>query len=737
MKNTTLTILLFLVVFANAQTTRYVKPSATGTGDGLSWANASGDLQETINQAKDYDIIFVAKGIYKPNRPMNNLTTIDVNNRENAFVLKNNVRMYGGFSGTEKSINERDIKANQTILSGDLGKENDKSDNAYRVVYSLDSDIYTTFDGFIVKNGNSNESGGGMVVTTSPPKEGETFAKSTSYITIENCIFEENNAKLLGGGLFVNKRSFPTIKNCIFRKNKAKFGGGLATNSYKKHGFNEAVFTPTIKGCIFSKNTAVKQGGGMYSSFRDQTIENCIFTENATNTAASYWEKNNGGGGLFFHSYGDPVLTNCDFSKNTTKGNGGAVIFGEGHPELINCSFNSNKAEGKGGAVRNYYLTKIKIYNSVFWNNEQNGSKTDLGVDISTSSDSKAIIKYTLLQLDKSKYPVKGKKYIFANEDKNIYNKDPKFFSDTDSNLGEGSAARNKGNNEDIKCHTNAPANEEHGSDNCAEDRDKTDVEGNERIRDGIIDMGAFETVLQKITWEGDLRLGCDDSTTIELDAIASSGLPIHYTSSDESIARIVNGNILEILERKQVIITAEQEGDKVYKPAPSVSKILIAPLRNAVRQHFDNTLFFDNRSEKYISYQWYKDGELVPNKTKQYYTENQGLNGTFYAIVTDKDGNIFETCPITVSTTVKREDFKLYPNPVASDDNFIVETNYTSEKLTGAKIQIIDISGNLISETTTVTEKTTIKSPNRVGVYIVSLQFRDGTFVTKNLLVK
>ena len=49
-----------------AQTIRYVKPTATGTGNGSSWANASGDLQAMINASSANDQVWVASGVYKP-----------------------------------------------------------------------------------------------------------------------------------------------------------------------------------------------------------------------------------------------------------------------------------------------------------------------------------------------------------------------------------------------------------------------------------------------------------------------------------------------------------------------------------------------------------------------------------------------------------------------------------------------------------------------------------------------
>ncbi len=65
----TLIVVLCLVIYSigvNA-TVRYVKPIATGLGDGSSWANASDDIQTMINASLPGDSVWVAAGEYKPN----------------------------------------------------------------------------------------------------------------------------------------------------------------------------------------------------------------------------------------------------------------------------------------------------------------------------------------------------------------------------------------------------------------------------------------------------------------------------------------------------------------------------------------------------------------------------------------------------------------------------------------------------------------------------------------------
>ncbi|RVT71973.1 hypothetical protein EOD40_16260 [Flavobacterium sufflavum] len=56
--------------------------------------------------------------------------------------------------------------------------------------------------------------------------------------------------------------------------------------------------------------------------------------------------------------------------------------------------------------------------------------------------------------------------------------------------------------------------------------------------------------------------------------ATASSGLAVIYTSSDESVASIVNGNI-HILAAGTATITATQAGDNIYAAAPSQTQVL------------------------------------------------------------------------------------------------------------------------------------------------------------------
>jgi len=68
----------------------------------------------------EYVQIFVKQGTYYPDRGAQETA----GNRGHSFGLKEKVRIYGGFDGSESELEERDYLNNVTILSGDI-YEND------------------------------------------------------------------------------------------------------------------------------------------------------------------------------------------------------------------------------------------------------------------------------------------------------------------------------------------------------------------------------------------------------------------------------------------------------------------------------------------------------------------------------------------------------------------------------------------------------------------------------------
>jgi hypothetical protein len=226
-----------------AQTIRYVVVGGAGAGDGSSWADASGDIQEMINTVSSDGggQVWVAAGIYKPNRILSNPTTATLTptNRGNAFVLRANVQIYGGFDGDENVLSDRHGTA--SILSGNIGTAGD-ADNTYHVVVGSGNLGTAVLDGFTVRDGYAD--GGG----------------STGVFS---------NAA--GGGIALNATSSsPQISHCIITNNYAGDGGGIYNNNNS---------SPIISNSLININTidnnGNKKGGGIYNNGSSPTIINC------------------------------------------------------------------------------------------------------------------------------------------------------------------------------------------------------------------------------------------------------------------------------------------------------------------------------------------------------------------------------------------------------------------------------------------------------------------------------
>lgn len=394
-------LLIFIIADLPAQTTYFVNASyGDESNTGLSWDQAFENLQTALNIISDHDTIWVAQGTYYPDKGIGEINDL----RSSSFPLYKGVNIYGGFTGSETSLDQRDWQSNTTILSGDLTQNDgpdflNYDDNAYHVVRCRSQTLIPSIDGFIVQGGNADTSGlesigAGMYIFNANP-------------IVKNCTFQYNYARSSGAGM-QNATASPTVQNCYFFKNKTSHGAGMHNNNASpelisctfeknmcKYGggiYNINNSQPDIKECVFRDNhakgdtTIITGGGGIHNSSSNAMITNCAFLGNSADK----------GGGID-NSNSTPIIRNSVFHGNLSIGWFGGAIYNVASPaNITNCSFSGNKTVFDGGAIYNH-TSNIILTNTVIWNNtDQSGTGTS-GSSIKNIG-STPVITYSLIQ---------------------------------------------------------------------------------------------------------------------------------------------------------------------------------------------------------------------------------------------------------------------------------------------------------------------------------------------------
>lgn len=194
-----------------------------GAKDGRDWTHAFSDLQEALsllNHAAGSEPVevWVTEGTYLPGAPGSPRTTTFQTPERDV-----NVRILGGFNGTEETADERDPVQHPTILTGDFESNDGASfagydDNAFHVLSIRAGNV--TLDGLTITGGNAdgtdNRNGGGLLL-------------KGGIVTLVNSSVTANRADGLGGGVF-NEFEL-NISDSTFTGNLALGGGGAVCNA--------------------------------------------------------------------------------------------------------------------------------------------------------------------------------------------------------------------------------------------------------------------------------------------------------------------------------------------------------------------------------------------------------------------------------------------------------------------------------------------------------------------------
>ncbi len=309
--------------------------------------------------------VWVAAGSYRPGV-----------NASDAFALRTGVAIYGGFSGDESLLGERDWPPYATILSGDLLGDDPTIDgividpnliagtNAFHVVTANGVDPTAVLDGFIVTGGSAEgveNDGGGIACGDGSP-------------ALRNLTVQGDRALGDGGGL--HGSGAPTLEAVAFRDNIAGRGGAIAMTGGML----------TFRRGTLTGNEASSDGGAVMFDAASSTLARLLITNNEAGSA---------GGGLSFTA-GNHELHNTALGGNHALLQGGAWHAASVTLKAINITAVANFAEVAGG----FYSTgtsAVTIGNSLIYDNGQLAGVGTLAAN-HFNSGTTPVVTHSLLQ---------------------------------------------------------------------------------------------------------------------------------------------------------------------------------------------------------------------------------------------------------------------------------------------------------------------------------------------------
>lgn len=609
MKEKLLTLILTILssLTISAQTTYFVSNSGDDSNNGLSWATA----KATINGAMalitspNNDSVFVAVGTYP------------------ACTVKSSTHVYGGFAGTENHLCERQPLTYGTAADSSCSVIDAQHNSNYAV--SINGYMYynnsyncrpVDFDGFYVTGGNQYG----------------VHSEANNTYTISNCTMTDNACGLYLGMSYNNSYYNATfqISDCMIKGNTTNGGvsmysGGqtygatyeftncvITENTGSVFGgmrFNAAYIVPystiIVNNCDITKNTAsglnAKAGGILtqnnnfsYNQTRNEwriinsrIIDNIVYTTATTASSEDYRPYIAGGISVYTHSthiIGSVIANNSAISTEGIDVTGGVVTYANGSTSssyagypvgrlnMTNCVVTNNLAQttntsGTGGILTTKNST---IKNCALYDNKKSNDFSQFRYSAN----------YTFpYSYCAANHMTDGN--TFATDSTNIVldSLTQPMFVAPSSMVGASTIATDYSNlNADWHVQPNSPLVDA-GDPNTAFITyvPDTDMDGNPRIFNNIADIGAYEctqtTMSQAIIWNQTLSATLGDAP-IRLTATATSGLPVSYTSSDETIAYISNDTLF-VIRIGAALITASQAGNTLYQPAADVSLIL------------------------------------------------------------------------------------------------------------------------------------------------------------------
>ena len=144
---------------------------------------------------------------------------------------------------------------------------------------------------------------------------------------------------------------------------------------------------------------------------------------------------------------------------------------------------------------------------------------------------------------------------------------------------------------------------------------------------------------------------------------------------------------------------------------------------KDAIVSMWTDVVAINNYESKFIGYQWYKDDELIPGATKQYYSDGEDLNACYRARVQLADSSWIFTCEACFDLRTDSLELIAYPTPAPVGQPVTIKAmGILLEKLAGSRITITKEQGLTVKEFTLAEGERSVDVELSAGLYIATL---------------
>lgn len=320
-------------------------------GDTEAWSHIAADENNVVLTITDGkfngildniladDVVWVAKGVYA-------LTgSVNVND------TRAGAKIYGGFYGTETSLEQRMLKD----CDGNGIVEPWEFEHETRFVGNTDED--PSFRMFTI-----NAAGDVL--------DGVTICDNTN-------VNDHGAGAYLKNGAILSRCIIRNIKSAA-NKNSAVNGTGVFVDG------NGIIDACLIENC---ENANADQGGSTYGGGVNISGESSVIRNSVIRNNHVVYCKNALGGGVFLNN--KATMENCIVYNNTSDFRGGGVYIHNGGGKIYNATIVKNMGAKAGGGL--FANGNSTIYNTVFWANvNEQGNANNINLNQAGSLESSA-----------------------------------------------------------------------------------------------------------------------------------------------------------------------------------------------------------------------------------------------------------------------------------------------------------------------------------------------------------